>query len=77
MYFYTAIHIITESSDHYNLLLCIENIKDKQIIKEQLINSVSESPEHWSIFYVTCEDNSNTATVKEIINELIDSYFSG
>lgn len=46
---YVAVHIVSESSDHYNLLICCEDKED--FIKQ--VSDVIEQPRYWSQYWVT------------------------
>lgn len=69
---YAAIHIISESSDHYNLLLLIENLDDIEAVKKQLEMAVLESPYYWSDYFVTTNDKKKDTKLKTIISSLMD-----
>lgn len=71
---YAAIHIITESSDHYNLLVVMNDITNVKSITNELEASVSESPEYWSSYYVTTDSGYFEEDIRNIIQNLIDSY---
>lgn len=64
---YAAIHIISENSDHYNLLLVIDDIKNISSIKKELKLKVSESPYYWSNYYVTTDSGYYEQDIYNII----------
>lgn len=71
---YAAIHIISESTDHYNLLLVIDDITNVKSIMNELEANVSESPKYWSSYYVTTDSGYFQGDIRNIIENLIDSY---
>ena len=71
---YAAIHIISESTDHYNLLVVIDDITNVKSIMNELEANVSESPEYWSSYYVTTDSGYFEEDIRNIIQNLIDSY---
>ena len=68
---YAAVHIISESTDHYNLLLEINDINDFEEIKNKILNQVSESPEHWSQLYVNTNNEEADTLIYAVFNVLL------
>ena len=66
-----AVHIISASSDHYNILIHVD-INDKDDIAEQLKSNIMEEPAYWSDYYVTTNVSEYDRIIKDIIRELID-----
>lgn len=64
-----AIHIVSESCDHYNVLL--ENVELTDI-KEKLKESVTEPAGYWSDYYVTSSDWKSDNAIEGIIVEMIE-----
>lgn len=66
-----AIHVVSESSDHYNILIYVD-IDDKENIKSQLEDNIMEGAAWWSDYFVTTNIPEYDRKIKDIIRELID-----
>lgn len=67
-----AIHIISESADHYNLLLEIVDYNDFETVKEQLVSSVMEHPAYWCDFFITTLDKQSQTILRDTVRRIID-----
>lgn len=66
-----AVHVISESADHYNILIYVD-IDDKENIKSQLENNIMEGAAWWSDYFVSTNVPEYDRKIKDIIRELID-----
>lgn len=66
-----AVHVISESSDHYNLLIYVD-IDDKENIKSQLEDNIIEGAAWWSDYFVSTNIPEYDRKIKDVIRELID-----
>lgn len=66
-----AVHVISESSDHYNLLIYVD-IDDKANIKSQLEDNIIEGAAWWSDYFVSTNIPEYDRKIKDVIRELID-----
>lgn len=73
---YAAIHIITDSTEHYNLLILINDVDDIEEVKKQLTELIGESPAYWSDYYVTTNNVVNDEKIENIIESLISESYS-
>lgn len=66
-----AVHVVSESSDHYNILIYVD-INDKENIKSQLENNIMEGAAWWSDYFVSTNVPEYDRKIKDVIRELID-----
>lgn len=66
-----AVHVVSESSDHYNILIYVD-IDDKENIKSQLEDNIMEGAAWWSDYFVSTNIPEYDRKIKDVIRELID-----